>query len=103
MLRGPVNDVLVTGAAVNALTMTTFVYDSVAHQIRAYVNGVLNNTVAQGAVTVTGTGPFELLGYNGSASLPLGAQLDDYRVYRRAMTGADVANLYAWSSNCSGM
>jgi hypothetical protein len=52
LLRGPVTDVLVPGSAIVAPTMTTFVYDSVAGNIYAYLNGTLVNTVAQGIINI---------------------------------------------------
>ena len=56
ILRGTLTDVLVPGGAVVAPKTTTFVYDMSAGNIKAYLDGVLVNTVAQAGPTITGTG-----------------------------------------------
>ncbi|MCU0435707.1 MAG: T9SS type A sorting domain-containing protein [Bacteroidia bacterium] len=95
ILRGTgITDVLVNGGAVTAATMTTFVYDPVAGNIRAYLNGVLVNTVAQAAISITGTGPFKVMGYSANVGAPAGGLLDEFRFYSRALTAAEVAQLY---------
>lgn len=95
-MRGTgMTDTPANGAAVVATTMTTFVYDSVANQTRAYVNGVLVNTVAQSsAVTFVGTGPFKVAGYGTAAGLPAGGLMADFRMYGRALTATEIADIY---------
>ncbi len=57
ILRGNgIADTLAPGAALATKTRTTFVYDSIANEIRAYVNGALVNTVAQTPGRSTSTG-----------------------------------------------
>ncbi len=95
ILRGTgLTDVLASGAAVTAATMTTFVYDPVLANIKAYVNGVLVNTVAQGAFTLNGTGPFKVMGYGSNVGAPAGGLLDEFCLYNRALTATEVAQLY---------
>jgi hypothetical protein len=95
ILRGTgLTDVLANGAAVVAPTMTTFVYDPALANIKAYINGVLVNTVAQGAFTLNGTGPFKVMGYSSNVGAPVGGLLDEFRLYSRALTAAEVAQLY---------
>ena len=101
ILRGTgITDVSVPGAAIAALTMTTFVYDPVLANIKAYLNGVLVNTVNQGTISNTGVGPFKVGGYSSSTGFPVGGSMDDFRFYSRALSATDVANLYTWSQNC---
>ncbi len=96
LLRGNgMTDVLVTGAG-TSITTTTFVYDSAASTIKAYVNGNLVNTVAQGVLSFTGTGPFKVSGYGSNVGLPNGGRMDDFRVYNRALSELEVLSI----SNC---
>ncbi len=90
LLRGTLTDVLVTGGAVVAPKTTTFVYDMSAGNIKAYLDGVLVNTVAQAGPTIAGTGPFKVIGYSSNVGAPAGGQLDDFRVYNRALSPAEV-------------
>jgi Concanavalin A-like lectin/glucanases superfamily/Secretion system C-terminal sorting domain len=95
ILRGTgMTDVLANGAAITTPTMTTFVYDPALANIKAYVNGVLVNTVAQGAFTLNGTGPFKVMGYGSNIGAPAGGLMDEFRLYSRALTAAEVAQLY---------
>ncbi len=94
ILRGAgLTDVLAPGGALSTKTRTTFVYDSVANVVRAYVDGVLVNTVAQGTPNITGTGPFKVMGYAANVGAPAGGLLDDFRVYSRALSAQEVADL----------
>lgn len=93
ILRGGLTDVLATGGASTGPSLTTFVYDMPANEIRAYVNGVLVNTVAQTTVSVSGTGPFKVGGYSSSASLPSGSLMDEFRLYNRALTVTEIQQL----------
>lgn len=86
-------DVLVNGAATVATHRTTFVYDMAAANIYAYLDGVLVNTVAEPALPLTGTGPFKVMGYATNVGSPAGGLLDDFRVYSRALSAAEVAAL----------
>ena len=90
MLRGPVTDVLCTGCAPtgNNPSMTAFVYDPVAGDIKAYHNGVLNNTVAQGALNISGAA-FNVGTYTGTGMGP-GQLMDEFRVYNRALSATEV-------------
>ncbi|MGL5888953.1 MAG: LamG-like jellyroll fold domain-containing protein, partial [Bacteroidia bacterium] len=95
ILRGTgLTDVLASNAAVTAATMTTFVYDPALANIKAYVNGVLVNTVAQGTFTLSGAGPFKVMGYSANVGAPAGGLLDEFRFYSRALTPAEITQLY---------
>ncbi|MGV3596826.1 MAG: T9SS type A sorting domain-containing protein [Bacteroidota bacterium] len=93
ILRGPLTDVQVVGAASTSPAVTTFVYDSTAGKIYAYLNGSLVNTVNQTAFSLSGSGPFKVGGYSSSNSLPSGSLMDEFRFYRRALSAAEVAKL----------
>ncbi len=94
ILRGPFTDVLVSGGAIVAPTMTTFVYDPTLGDIKGYLNGVLVTTVAQSSANIVGTGPLKVMGYSTNVGSPAGGKLDEFRLYDRALTAAEVAQLY---------
>jgi cysteine-rich repeat protein len=101
IIRGAgLTDTYVNGGAVVAPTMTTFVYDPTQNHVRGYLNGVLVTTVAQTAPNLTGTGPLKVVGYSTNVGMPANGYLDEFRVYNRALTDQDVANLYAWTNTC---
>jgi Concanavalin A-like lectin/glucanases superfamily len=96
IMRGNgLTDVPLNGGALSSVTMSTFVYDSAANQVRAYLNGVLVNTVAQGALNIAGAGPFKVMGYSANVGAPAGGLLADVRIYNRAITAAEIADIYA--------
>ncbi|GAA4335550.1 LamG-like jellyroll fold domain-containing protein [Flaviaesturariibacter amylovorans] len=92
ILRGGFTDVVATGGAASGTRTTTFVYDATARVIKAYVDGVLVNTVAQSSVTVSGA-RLKIGGYSNSLSLPKGALVDNFRVYSRSLSAAEVLAL----------
>jgi hypothetical protein len=93
ILRGPLADVTLTGGASTSAAVSTFVYDSIAGKIDAYLNGSLVNTVSQSAITLSGSGPFKVGGYSSSNGLPSGSYMDEFRFYHKALTAAEVAKL----------
>lgn len=93
ILRGAFTDVYANGGAAAGPTMTTFVYDMPNNEIRSYVNGVLSSTVAQAGVAITGTGPFKVGGYSSSNCLPNGSLMDEFRLYNRALSVAEIQSL----------
>ena len=104
LLRGdPLTDVLATGGASNSgPTVTHFVYDENALVIRAYVNGVLVNTVAQSGPIVisSGVGPFKVMGFSANVGSPAGGIMDEFRMYSRALTDAEVASSWNVDLSC---
>lgn len=100
ILRGPVGDITIAGGATAAPHMNTFVYDAIAGQIKGYLDGVLVATISQTAPTITGTGPFKVMGYSSNIGAPAGGNLDEFRLYGYALTDAQVLELY--QSNYSG-
>ena len=90
ILRGGFTDVFANGGASTGPTMTTFVYDMPNNEIRSYVNGVLSSAVAQTSVAISGSGPFKVGGYSSNNSLPSGSFMDEFRLYNRALTVAEI-------------
>lgn len=96
ILRGTgITDVLVSGGATVAPHTTTFVYDATVNTIFAYLDGVLVNSVVQPGPVINGSGPFKVMGYSTNVGAPLNGKLDDYRLYSRALTAAEVAQIAA--------
>jgi hypothetical protein len=94
ILRGTgITDVLVTGGATVAPHVTTFVYDITTNTIYGYLDGVLVTSVAQPGPVINGAGPFKVIGYGTNVGAPSGGKLDEFRVYNRALTAAEVAQL----------
>ncbi len=98
---GGLADILATGGAPAGPSMTTFTYDSATAQSKAYVNGVLVNTVAQTAPNLTGTGPFKVGAYGSNTGLPAGGLMDEFRFYNRALTDVEVLDLYDLTSSAN--
>lgn len=90
---GGLTDTYINGGALATATHCAFVYDAVANQVRGYLNGVLVTTVNQTAPNITGTGPFKVMGYNTNVGAPAGGKLDEFRVYSRALTAPEIAQL----------
>ncbi len=93
LLRGPVSDVLLPGGATIAPHINTFVYDNVAGNIKAYRDGILVNTVSQPPLNIIGTaGQFQIGTYNSNSGSKLqnGEKLDEFRIYNRALSPAEV-------------
>lgn len=90
---GGLTDVYINGGALLTPTVCTYVYDQPLAQVRAYLNGTLVSTVAQGAVNITGTGPLKVVGYSSNVGAPVGGMLDDFRVYNRALNPQEVMSI----------
>jgi hypothetical protein len=92
ILRGPMSDIIITGGATPGNNLNTFVYDETAGQLRGYLNGTLVNTVTQATpIVISGPGPFKVGAYSGNSSL--NGTLDEFRMYNRALSAAEVAGL----------
>jgi len=96
MLRGPITDCNITGVGLGA-AVVHYVYNGT--DVRGYLNGDLNVTVAQGAVNINGTG-FKVGGYSGSTSMNSGALLDEFRIYDRALSASEI--LETWNVQLGG-
>ncbi len=71
------------------------VYDSTTQQIQAYKDGVLATTVAQPAPVSISGGAFKVGGYGTNTGLKTGMVLDEFGLFNRAITAAEVATLGA--------
>ncbi len=63
-------------------------------EVKVFKNGVFSNSVPQNAVTFTGTGTFLVGGYSSSNSINSGTQMDEFRLYNRALSDAEVAQTW---------
>jgi hypothetical protein len=91
---GPISLTTAGGGCTNIGTsVNTLVYDGAAQEIRSYLNGVLNATVAQTTTPVfTGTG-FKVGGYSTSGGILTGTSIDDFRIYNRAISPTEVQQI----------
>lgn len=93
ILRGnSITDVLVTGAATIAPHVIHFVYDASAANIKGYVDGVLQTTISQGAINISGSGSFIVGGY--SSSTGINGKIDEFRFYNRALDATEIAETW---------
>lgn len=92
-------DLVATGGSGMNTHTNTFVYDASTLTIRAYVDGVLVNTVSVAAPIVINAGAIMLIGAgpNGRV-LPAGGLLDEFRLYNRALSAGEVTNI---ANNCN--
>jgi hypothetical protein len=68
-----------------------FVYDSGTPSVRTYVNGFFQSSVAQAALNLSATVPFKVGSYGTATSIPVGAMVDEFRFYNRALDSAEIA------------
>lgn len=107
ILRGPMTDVIITGGGNQTVPVhVAWVYDSSIPEIRGYLDGVLNVTVGQSALTINGTTNFTVMRYNSSSSSAQpGVVMDDFRFYSRAIDVAGVGagtEMWTWVNACGG-
>lgn len=95
ILRGPgINDITIAGGATVAPHVCTYVYDGAVSTVYAYLDGALVNTVVQVAPQpIIGTGPFKVMGYSSNVGAPIGGKIDEFRMYDRALSAAEVLEL----------
>ena len=98
IFRGPFSDLLIPGAAVVAPTMTTITYDLTTMNLTGYVNGVYSSSVNT-PITLSPVGStFKLNGYSANVGLPSGGKLEEFRIYSRSLSAAEVLELYNGTS-----
>lgn len=94
ILRGAgLTDVFAYGGALPTPTVNTFAFDSATNVVKAYVNGIVVDSVPQTTVNVTGTGPFKIGGYSTSSGLESNVLMDEFRFYNRCLSDSEVAEL----------
>lgn len=95
ILRGAgLTDSYINGGALTTQTTCAYVYDPALNNVKGYLNGVLVSTTAQTAPNISGTGPLKVMGYGTNVGAPAGGKMEDYRFYNRALTAAEVLQLY---------
>jgi hypothetical protein len=85
-----------TDVPINAIPATPTVIHLVytGSAVRVYFNGVFSSSVAQGAVTFSGAGPFLVGGYSSSNSINAGTLMDEFRLYNRALGDAEITQTW---------
>ncbi len=93
-------DVTLTGVPNNAPAHCVWSYDSTLQQVDGYVDGVLNISSAMpNPINYVGTAAdFNVMTYTTTEMLS-GNTMDDFRVYRRALSAGEVAS---WAAECGG-
>ena len=93
ILRGelPFDDVLLTGVPAGGAEVQ-WIFDSSVPEIRAYLNGNLNNVVPQLPIPIIGAGPYKIGGYGTSAGMLTTDIIDDFKFYNSVPTGIDYIN-----------
>ncbi len=83
-------------------TVVTFVFTGTS--IKYYINGALTGTVAESIGAITGSGPFYVGTYNASGygGLPAGSLMDEFRMYNRALSDAEVGSTWNQQLPLSG-
>jgi len=92
MIRGGgLTDLTVTGVDPGPMVVT-LVYTGTS--IKYFKNGVLAGTASQPTVTISGTGPFLVGAYSTNAGMIAGALMDEFRMYNRALSDAEVGSTW---------
>jgi hypothetical protein len=92
MIRGtgltdvPINNIPSTPTVIHLVYTGT--------SVKVYFNGVLNSTVTEPSMAMTGTGPFLVGGYGTSNSMSSGVLMDEFRMYNRALTATEIASTW---------
>lgn len=94
ILRGAgLSDLTAFGGASSGPTVTTFTFDSLTSMSKAYVNGIVVDSVTQTAQNLTGTGIFKFGVYSSSTGLNNGGLMDEFRFHNRCLSDSEVAEL----------
>jgi len=88
---GGLNDCIVTAGGPGP-NVITFVYTGTS--IKWFKNGVLGGTTTEPTVAITGAGPFLIGSYSTSAGMPSGGLMDEFRLYNRALSDAEIASTW---------
>ncbi|MCC5916970.1 MAG: T9SS type A sorting domain-containing protein [Cryomorphaceae bacterium] len=86
-------DITAYGAATSSANYVHFVYDAPGNMMRAYVDGVkVDSAAVAGTISLLGTGGFKVGGYASSSNLS--GSMDEFRLYNRALTQAEILATY---------
>jgi hypothetical protein len=88
------NSVTIPGGAVGT-GLNTFIYDQTTHNVYGYLNGILKVTVSQtvGFTVPAGTSNLKVGGNGGDHVSPIGAKLDEFLLWTRALTVDEATRL----------
>lgn len=96
---GGLPDLLIAGGATYSANMMHAVYDAIAGQFRGYLNGVLVSAAnVTTTIAMSGTG-FQIGGY--SAYSNLSGFIDEFRIYNRALSQAEITATWNKTLGCS--
>ncbi len=94
ILRGPLTDVTIYGGATASPNQITFVYNDTTKYIYGYINGLLVTSTPQTtSPVISGSGPFKVMGYSANIGAPVGGLIDNFMIYSKALTAAQVAEI----------
>lgn len=85
----------------SALVDLIFVYDSSLQNIKAYLNGVLKTTVTQSTPLSFNGALFKLGTYGTNTGMKAGMTMDEFGLFNRAITDAEIASLNNFCSALS--
>ena len=97
VLRAPSNAVTIPGGGDLRPVHVVWCYDSVAGVVNGYLDGALVVTTPNAGVNISGTATMNVMQYTASSTMGAGYELDDFRVYRRCLSAAEVL---AWFNDC---
>lgn len=97
IVRGPFADVVISGVAPGP-SKVDIVYDGSVPEIRAYLNGALNNVVPQSQpISIVGQGgPFKIGGFDDEPGLPFQMAFDSFKLYNRVSANVPWINTAAF-------
>jgi hypothetical protein len=95
---GGLTDILLVGAATTTPNLVTFVYNQSTANVVGYINAIPTVTVAQGALTLTGTGPFKIGSYGSNTGLNAGGLMADFRIYSTALSDPQILSIYNYNA-----
>ncbi len=105
-MRGPLTELTSVGAPLlNGGHYVHWVYTNTTSTLSLYIDGNLNGTQGQTGLSITGSG-FQVGGYTGGGSpqsLRNGVELDEFRVYNRALSGSEIQQTWNTSLTPTGL
>lgn len=92
ILRGPIGDIRVIGGANVGTYVNTYVYNASTQVLSSYLDGVLSESISGVIPNIIGTG-FFVGTYGTGNGLATGDQIDEFRLYNRALSPAEILSL----------